>query len=384
MSFLILSHVLPYHTRIFSPPPHGLRHPQIFYYGHTACLYINKLRVSGVLDKTVNAYFESIFEVGVDEMLWDDMHKNDMLWPTVREVHEYRQQVYEVVLDTILNHPSLDDSNGPVRVDQSHPMWALFMGYEHERIHFETSSVLFREAPVHLVQTPKDWPPLHPSAFNNKKSPSANPVRGVDYPENTMIAVNRETVDLGKPADFPSYGWDNEYGERSLEVPDFLASEHMVTNGEFYQFVKDGGYRTKEYWSDDGWAWRTHRNLKWPYFWEQVGPAGSHEYNLRTIFDIVDMPWDWPVDVTYYEAKAFCKWKVRLAMSYLFVLRSTYGHLSSPHLITDTSPHCLYFSHRNRLKTSDRPRHDLTVFSPRRNITLSGTRTTTWRRLVRM
>jgi len=66
-------------TTCDSPPIHGLRHPQIFYYGHTACLYINKLRVSGVLKGPVNAYFESIFEVGVDEMLWDDMHKNDMV-----------------------------------------------------------------------------------------------------------------------------------------------------------------------------------------------------------------------------------------------------------------------------------------------------------------
>jgi hypothetical protein len=66
----------------YRPPVHGLRHPQIFYYGHTPCLYINKLRVAGVLENAVNAYFESIFEVGVDEMLWDDMHKNDMVWPT--------------------------------------------------------------------------------------------------------------------------------------------------------------------------------------------------------------------------------------------------------------------------------------------------------------
>jgi hypothetical protein len=63
----------------YRPPVHGLRHPQIFYYGHTACLYVNKLRVSGVLAEPVNPYFESIFEVGVDEMLWDDMHKNDMV-----------------------------------------------------------------------------------------------------------------------------------------------------------------------------------------------------------------------------------------------------------------------------------------------------------------
>lgn len=102
---------------------------------------------------------------------------------------------------------------------------------------------------------------------------------------------------------------DNEYGERTLDVPNFMASEHMVTNGEFYQFVKDGGYRKKEYWCDDGWNWRAFRNIKWPFFWEQSGPAGSFEFNYRSIFDVIAMPWDWPVDVTYYEAQAYCRWK---------------------------------------------------------------------------
>ena len=239
------SHSIHWMPVVYSPPPHGLRHPQIFYYGHTACLYVNKLRVSGVLSKPVNAYFESIFEVGVDEMLWDDMNKNDMLWPTVSEVHEYRKQVYERVVDAILTHPSLDDTKGSVQVDQSHPMWALFMGFEHERIHLETSSVLFRETPFHLVQAPQNWPPIHPSA--RQKTPTTHPVEGVDYPPNRMIEVQDEgRVDLGKPADFPSFGWDNEYGERHVTVPPFRASEHMVTNGEFWKFVADGGYRKKE------------------------------------------------------------------------------------------------------------------------------------------
>jgi len=286
------------------PPLHGLRHPQIFYYGHTACLYVNKLRVSGVLTKPVNAYFESIFEVGVDEMLWDDMHKNDMIWPTVSEVHEYRNEVYQTVVDAIMNHPSLDDSEGGVQVDQSHPMWALFMGFEHERIHLETSSVLFRETPLHLVQQPENWPPIHPSA--HRMTPTTRPREGIDYPSNRMIAVrDKGRVDLGKPADFPSFGWDNEYGERHVDVPPFQASEHMITNGEYWQFVADGGYRNQEYWCDDGWAWRTHRNMKWPFFWEPAGPAGSHEFCLRTIFDVVSMPWSWPVDVSIVASRRF-------------------------------------------------------------------------------
>ena len=104
-------------------------------------------------------------------------------------------------------------------------------------------------------------------------------MEGIDYPSNRMLPVSEDKVDLGKPPDFPSFGWDNEYGERSVEVPDFLASEHMITNGEYYEFVADGGYRNKEYWCEDGWAWRRHRNMKWPYFWQPAGPAVSNWCN---------------------------------------------------------------------------------------------------------
>eukprot|EP00931_Biecheleriopsis_adriatica_P065461 TRINITY_DN39988_c0_g1_i1.p1 TRINITY_DN39988_c0_g1~~TRINITY_DN39988_c0_g1_i1.p1 ORF type:complete len:926 (-),score=230.29 TRINITY_DN39988_c0_g1_i1:23-2800(-) len=294
----------------YRPPVHGLRHPQIFYYGHTPCLYINKLRVAGVLKEPVNAYMESIFEVGVDEMLWDDMHKNDMVWPTVKEVHEYRKEVYRVVSEVIATHPSLDDKDGtaPVKVTWDHPMWSLFMGFEHEAIHLETSSVLFRETPSQLMQVPKAWPKLHPSSQRPVQRKTA-PVEGEDFPKNEMLRVAGETVTLGKPRDFPSYGWDNEYGHREVQVPDFSASKHMITNGEFWHFVADGGYRTEKYWSADGWGWRKYRNMKWPFFWVQDGPQGSMQFKLRTVFEEINMQWDWPVDVNYHEAKAFCAWK---------------------------------------------------------------------------
>ena len=95
-------------------------------------------------------------------------------------------------------------------------------------------------------------------------------------------------------------------------MPAFSASKHLVTNGEFFEFVKDGGYRQsgQQYWAEDGWGWKQFRNAKNPFFWDLDGPSGSHQYKLRTIFETLDsVPWDWPVDVNYHEATAFCNWK---------------------------------------------------------------------------
>ncbi|CAE7553131.1 mug158 [Symbiodinium pilosum] len=58
-------------------------------------------------------------------MLWDDMHKNDMVWPTVKEVQEYRKKVYKIVSEVIATHPALEDADGaaPVKITWDHPLW---------------------------------------------------------------------------------------------------------------------------------------------------------------------------------------------------------------------------------------------------------------------
>jgi len=58
-------------------PYHKTRHPMIFYYAHPVCFYVNKLLVSGLLEQPVNQHFELLFEVGVDEMNWDDLREED-------------------------------------------------------------------------------------------------------------------------------------------------------------------------------------------------------------------------------------------------------------------------------------------------------------------
>ncbi|RYH25302.1 5-histidylcysteine sulfoxide synthase, partial [archaeon] len=284
------------------PPYHDLRHPMIFYYGHPAVLYINKLRVAGLLPAPINPYFESIFETGVDEMSWDDLSKNKMSWPSVKEVHAYRCQVYQTISALIQTLPDQQVSN----ITQASPLWALVMSFEHERIHLETSSFLINELPSQFVRFPDRFPPYHPSVH---KTYNTQPVAGVDYPINTFIPVQGKQVKIGKPASYPSFGWDNEYGQRVYEVPGCQVSKFKVTNGEYWEFVKEGGYANRAYWTDIGWKWRAFRNSKTPLMWVRKGPQGYHEYDLRLVFDTVHMPWDWPVVVNYHEATAFAQWK---------------------------------------------------------------------------
>jgi 5-histidylcysteine sulfoxide synthase/putative 4-mercaptohistidine N1-methyltranferase len=261
----------------------SLRHPLIFYFGHTATFFINKFLLARLIDTRVNAHFESLFAVGVDEMSWDDLDDAHYDWPTVAEVAEYRRQVRKAVLHVIDTMPL----TGPITWD--HPWWAIIMGVEHERIHLETSSVLIRQHDLHLVRPQTAWAPCRQ--------------HGV-APNNRLLTVSAGTVELGKTRSDHYYGWDNEYGHHKAAVEAFEASEFLVSNQEYLAFVEADGYLNKDYWSDEGWHWREFSGATQATFWRK----DSHGYRLRLMTEEVAMPWDWPVEVNCLEAEAFCRW----------------------------------------------------------------------------
>lgn len=287
-------------------PYHQLRHPLIFYYGHPAVLYLNKMRLAGLFQDPVDLYLEKILETGVDEMSWDDMSKNEMLWPNIETVHAYRKKIYHLIKNLIETHPDLDASAPFEKKGPQSPLWSLFMGFEHEKIHFETSSVLIRELPLELVETPKFWPKMHSS-----RTPEhvVKPTLKKDFPENRWIDIPAQKVKLGKDMSTASYGWDNEYGSRTVEIKNSQVTQNLISNGDYYEFVSSLAYTDDRYWTQEGLLWRKFRNTKRPTFWVAYGPEGLHDYKLRTLFEIIDMPWDWPVEVNFHEAQAFCRWR---------------------------------------------------------------------------
>ncbi len=264
--------------------PIALRHPLIFYFGHTATFFVNKLTLAGLLEQRIEPRFESIFAVGVDEMSWDDLREENYSWPGVAEVRAYRQKVREAV-DHILRHAPLT-----LPITWDHPWWAILMGIEHERIHLETSSVLIRQHALHRARP-------HPAFKPCRETGAA--------PDNSLVLVSRGTTRLGKRRDDPYYGWDNEYGVREVEVAPFHASRYLVSNGEFLAFVDAEGYAAERFWSEEGLAWRRFAQVSHPTFWLRKGDT----WQLRLMTEEIPMPWDWPVEVNYHEAKAFCAWK---------------------------------------------------------------------------
>jgi 5-histidylcysteine sulfoxide synthase/putative 4-mercaptohistidine N1-methyltranferase len=260
-----------------------LRHPLIFYYGHTASFFINKLMTARVIEKRINPRYESLFAVGVDEMSWDDLDSKHYDWPTPHEVKQYRDKVRHVVDRLICSLPL------QLPITWESPFWAIMMGIEHERIHLETSSVLIRELPIEMVRTQEFW-----DICRDSGEPAAN----------ELLPVPGGKVVLGKKEDHPLYGWDNEYGHHEALVPQFSASKYLVSNREFLPFVEAGGYSAEKWWTEEGWKWRTFRGATHPLFWVQRETG----WGLRTMLEEIDLPWNWPVEVNYLEAKAFCNW----------------------------------------------------------------------------
>lgn len=261
-----------------------LRHPIIFYYGHTATFFINKLKLAKLIDARIDPRLESLFAVGVDEMSWDDLNEKHYDWPTLAQTQSYRDQVYEVV-STLIERLPLE-----LPISQHSPWWVILMGIEHENIHLETSSVLIRQLPLDAVKENANW----------EQCSSVG-----DAPLNQLLEVSASEVTLGKNSNAKLFGWDNEYGEHQTAIPAFKAAKYLTSNGEYLEFVQSGGYSNDDFWCEEGKLWKAYNNAKHPLFWS----LSKEGYRLRTISKMIALPQNWPVEVNHLEASAFCQWK---------------------------------------------------------------------------
>ena len=105
-----------------------------------------------------------------------------------------------------------------------------------------------------------------------------------------------------------AFVFDNEKWAHEVQLRPFRISRTPVTNAEYAAFVEAGGYSRREWWSDDGWVWRSRENLAAPKYWARR----DGKWAQRRFDRVVALRSEEPVvHVNWHEAQAFCNYANR-------------------------------------------------------------------------
>jgi dimethylhistidine N-methyltransferase len=163
------------------------------------------------------------------------------------------------------------------------------LGFAHEEQHQE----LILMDILHLFSLS----PLKPGYASDGPVPRAcaEPLGWLGFKEGVVeIGASRQT-----------FAFDNETPAHPALLAPYRIASRLVTNGEWLEFMADGGYRRPEFWLADGWARVQAEGWNAPLYWEDAGDTWR-TVSLRGPEDVdPDAP---VVHVSFYEAAAFAAW----------------------------------------------------------------------------
>jgi iron(II)-dependent oxidoreductase len=115
------------------------------------------------------------------------------------------------------------------------------------------------------------------------------------------------TFALGAPRG-GGFVFDNEKWAHAVRVRPFRIARTPVTNAQFLEFVTAGGYSRRQWWDDEGWAWRESERLQMPKYWSREDGT----FAQRRFDRVVSLRPDEPVvHVSWHEARAYCRYADR-------------------------------------------------------------------------
>ena len=223
-----------------------------------------------------NSYYETIGER-------QPRPKRGMITrPTLERIYDYRAHV-DAAMAALLER---DVSPGIADLVE--------LGCHHEQQHQE----LLLTDILHLFAQN----PLRPAY----KDPSPVAVAPGDSASPRYRTFDGGIVDIGH--DGEGFAFDSEGPRHRALVEPFALAEHLVTNGEWMQFIADGGYRNPLLWLSEGWAKVRADAWTAPLYWDERDGA----YWTMTLRGAQPVDPLAPVThVSYFEADAFATWAGR-------------------------------------------------------------------------
>jgi iron(II)-dependent oxidoreductase len=262
------------------------RHRIIFYVGHLEAFDWNLLHGSLPGLKTFHPEFDRLFAFGIDPVNGGLPTDQPSDWPSLKNVRDYVMRIRHALDEKLELGNERWDAAGGGR-DGFSQETLLDVAIEHRLMHVETLAYMLHQLPL-----------------DRKIRQGVEVAPTIQAVTSRMVDIPSGTATLGLPRDGASFGWDNEYEAHEVNVPAFDVDQYKVTNGQYLEFVKAGGYEMRALWRDESWHWKTDRGISHPVFWKSAGD----EWLFRGMFEEFRLPLDWPVYVSHAEATAYARW----------------------------------------------------------------------------
>ena len=257
------------------------RHRIVFYIGHLEAFDRNLLQGRLLSLPETSREFDRLFAFGIDPVGGGLPADQPSDWPAIETVRAYVQRVRGEI-DEELAGLTEGGAAGEGSADL-----LLNVAVEHRLMHAETLSYMLHRLPYDRKNAPPGVPQL------------------VSVPgPSEMAEIPRGPATLGLSRNGATFGWDNEFEQQTVDVPEFAIDRYKVTNAEYLDFVDAGGYGDRRYWTGPAWQWKESQRISHPAFWEWKGG----EWFWRGMFREIPLPADWPVYVSHAEASAFARW----------------------------------------------------------------------------
>ena len=200
-----------------------------------------------------------------------------MTRPSVVEVYNYRKYVTDAMVAFFKTNPDQEI------------LAIVGIGINHEEQHQELLS-----CDIKYILGNQPTVPLYESRITTK----------VETQGASFIKIKAGLYEIGHQEN--TFCFDNELGKHNVYVNDFEISNKLVTNQEYADFIKAGGYQNFNFWHDEGWSWVNTNNITAPLYWYKI----ENEWWNYSSSGLEKVDLDLPVmHISFYEAFAYCEWK---------------------------------------------------------------------------
>lgn len=270
---LTIEDYVPQSAEFASPPKWHLAHSSWFFEEMILKKFkLNYSEFHANFSYLFNSYYNSIGE------RTERANRGNITRPGVDEVYQYRKYVTEHMKELLTSATTAE------------VLTLTELGINHEQQHQE---LLITDLKFTLGQNPIF--PVYSTEGSLINSHNT---------ESGYLFIEEGVYDIGYLGN--NFHFDNELGRHKVYLHEFSISKSLVTNGEYLEFMEDGGYQDFRHWLDEGWSWINQHNIKTPLYWHKIE-------NNWFQFTLAGLK---PVDpnsilchISFYEANAFATWK---------------------------------------------------------------------------